>query len=101
MHPKYILENYLLLEIFSILQMVLWDKKMYDCLTANGFNSVLQVPYLSPNSTLTDDGSLSVYSAMHGKPYVNTEAAAACCSEGTAVINQLMLLDHLTTQVAQ
>ena len=58
--------------------------QMYDCLTGEDLNAVLQVPYIAPNSTLTDDGSLSVYSAMHGKPYVNTEAAAACCSQGTA-----------------
>merc|ERR1712137_1540815 len=74
--------------------------QLYNCLAGVGFNAVLQVPYIGPNSTLTDDGSLSVYSAMHGKPYVNTEAAAACCSQGTAVVNQLILLDHLTTEVA-
>jgi len=73
---------------------------LYNCLTEQGFNAVLQVPYLTPNSTLTDDGSLSVYSAIHHKPYVNTEAAAECCSQGTAIVNQLILLDHLTTQVA-
>ena len=58
-------------------------ERMYQCLTAEDFSAVLQVPTGS-NSSLTDDGSLSVYSAMHGKPYINTEAAAACCSEGTA-----------------
>ena len=58
--------------------------QLYDCMTAADFNAVLQVPYIGPNSTLTDDGSLSVYSAMNGKPYTNTEAAAACCSQGTA-----------------
>lgn len=73
---------------------------LYDCLVAQDFSAVLQVPYHAPNSTLTDDGSLSVYAALKLKPYVNTEAAAACCSEGTAVVNQLILLDHLTTQVA-
>jgi hypothetical protein len=57
---------------------------LYDCLTAQDFNAVLQVPYFTPNSTLTDDGSLSVYSAINHKPYVNTESAAECCSQGTA-----------------
>jgi len=75
-------------------------QSLYNCLTGQDFNAVLQVPYHAPNSTLTDDGSLSVYAALNFKPYVNTEAAAACCSEGTAVVNQLILLDHLTTQVA-
>lgn len=64
---------------------------MYDCLTSQGFNAVLQVPYIAPNSTLTNDGSLSVYSAMHGKPYVNTEAAAACCSQGTAYVYKIIM----------
>ena len=57
--------------------------ELYNCLTAEGLTAVLQVPYDTPNSTLTNDGSLSVYSAIQHKPYVNTEAAAAWGSEGT------------------
>jgi len=31
---------------------------------------------LQSNTSVTDDGSLSVYAAQQGKPYINCEAAA-------------------------
>lgn len=45
------------------------DVEIYDGLRAEGFNVVLQ-----DNEQVTDDGSLSVYSADQGLPYANAEA---------------------------
>lgn len=45
------------------------DRAIYDALVARGFNAVLQ-----DNDAATDDGSLSVWAARHGVPYVNVEA---------------------------
>ena len=59
-----------------------------------GFSAVLQ-----SNASVTNDGSLSVYCAMNNKSYVNVESAAASGSTGTQVVNQLILLDHLTTLI--
>ncbi len=42
----------------------------FEQLKAKGFNTVLQ-----NNRYMTDDGSLSVYAAQRGIPYVNVEAA--------------------------
>eukprot|EP01094_Clydonella_sp_ATCC50884_P027136 TRINITY_DN7673_c1_g1_i1.p1 TRINITY_DN7673_c1_g1~~TRINITY_DN7673_c1_g1_i1.p1 ORF type:complete len:415 (+),score=107.42 TRINITY_DN7673_c1_g1_i1:134-1246(+) len=67
---------------------------LYNCLTAQEFSAVLQA-----NDSVTNDGSLSVYAALHDKPYVNVEAAAEGGATGNAVINQLVLLDHLTTLI--
>ena len=45
------------------------DRGLYDALAARGFNAVLQ-----DNAAATDDGSLSVWAAQNGVPYVNVEA---------------------------
>ncbi|WP_412067060.1 hypothetical protein [Rubrivirga sp. IMCC43871] len=45
------------------------DRALYDALAAAGFNAVLQ-----DNDAATDDGSLSVWAARRGVPYVNVEA---------------------------
>ena len=45
------------------------DRGLYDALVARGFNAVLQ-----DNAAATDDGSLSVWAAQNGAPYVNVEA---------------------------
>lgn len=66
--------------------------QLFDCLTAADLNAVLQAP---TNGTLDDDGSLSVYSALHDKEYVNIEAAAAAGSTGDHVVNQLIMLNAL------
>ncbi len=45
------------------------DRPLYEALVARGFNAVLQ-----DNAAATDDGSLSVWAARQGVPYVNVEA---------------------------
>ena len=45
------------------------DRGLYDALADRGFNAVLQ-----DNDAATDDGSLSVWAAQQGVPYVNVEA---------------------------
>lgn len=45
------------------------DRDLYDALVALDYNAVLQ-----DNSAATDDGSLSVWAAQNGRPYVNVEA---------------------------
>ena len=45
------------------------SRALYDALVRRGFNAVLQ-----DNAAATDDGSLSVWAARQGVPYVNVEA---------------------------
>lgn len=45
------------------------DEALYEALRRGRFSVVLQ-----DNATMTDDGSLSVYSGQQGLPYVNVEA---------------------------
>lgn len=45
------------------------DRALYDRLRQGDFNAALQ-----DNARVTDDGSLSVYAARQGVPYVNVEA---------------------------
>lgn len=47
----------------------LTDRRFYDYLTERGYNAMLQ-----DEDNVTNDGSLSVYSGMEGKPYINIEA---------------------------
>ena len=49
-----------------------------------GYNVVLQ-----NNETVTNDGSLSYYSGLQGKPYVNFESQAEFTSYGQQVVIQL------------
>ncbi len=48
-----------------------------------------------------DDGSLSVYAALHNKDYINTENAAENGGEGDRVIEQLINLRTLTQLINQ
>lgn len=61
------------------------DKDLYDALAARGFNAVLQ-----DNDAATDDGSLSVWAAQNGRPYVNVEAQHGHVAEQTRMIRALV-----------
>lgn len=50
---------------------------------------------LQANRTVTDDGSLSYYAGVRGKPYYNSEVRAASGSYGNAVLAQLDTLQRL------
>jgi hypothetical protein len=67
------------------------DRALYDALVARGFNAVLQ-----DNDAATDDGSLSVWAARRGIPYVNVEAQHGHREEQAAML--LALLDVLGPQ---
>ena len=68
----------------------------YETLSEMGFSVVLQAP-AGPNSTLSDDGSLSYYTATIGQDYVNVESTAPpqLDHEASHLINQLFLFKHL------
>ena len=61
------------------------DRGLYDALVARGFNAVLQ-----DNDAATDDGSLSVWAAREGVPYVNVEAQHGHQLEQARMIDALM-----------
>ena len=61
------------------------DRALYDALVARGFNAVLQ-----DNDAATDDGSLSVWAAQQGVPYVNVEAQHGHRAEQARMIEALM-----------
>ncbi|MEM1116427.1 MAG: hypothetical protein AAF845_20090 [Bacteroidota bacterium] len=61
------------------------DRGLYDALVAEGFNAVLQ-----DNEAATDDGSLSVWAAREGVPYVNVEAQHGHRAEQARMIEALM-----------
>ena len=61
------------------------DRALYDALVARGFNAVLQ-----DNEAATDDGSLSVWAAQQGVPYVNVEAQHGHRAEQARMIEALM-----------
>ena len=60
------------------------DRALYDALVARGFNAVLQ-----DNAAATDDGSLSVWAAREGVPYVNVEAQHGHAVEQARMIRAL------------
>ena len=60
------------------------DRALYDALVARGFNAVLQ-----DNDAATDDGSLSVWAARNGRPYVNVEAQHGHRDEQAEMIRAL------------
>ena len=60
------------------------DRALYDALAARGFNAVLQ-----DNARATDDGSLSVWAAQNGRPYVNVEAQHGHREEQARMIRAL------------
>ncbi|MBC13430.1 MAG: hypothetical protein CMM85_10710 [Rhodothermaceae bacterium] len=61
------------------------DRALYDALVGEGFNAVLQ-----DNDAATDDGSLSVWAAREGVPYVNVEAQHGHRAEQAAMIDALV-----------
>ena len=61
------------------------DRGLYDDLVSRGFNAVLQ-----DNEAATDDGSLSVWAAQQGVPYVNVEAQHGHRAEQARMIEALM-----------
>ncbi|WP_420454566.1 hypothetical protein [Rubrivirga sp.] len=61
------------------------DRALYAALAARGFNAVLQ-----DNAAATDDGSLSVWAAREGVPYVNVEAQHGHRAEQAAMIDALL-----------
>jgi len=74
------------------------NEQLYQSLVQAGYSVVLQTP-AGPNSTLTDDGSLSVYCALVNPPltYVNIEATAPTPDdhEGFRQITQLAMFHTL------
>ncbi len=61
------------------------DRALYDALVGRGFNAVLQ-----DNASATDDGSLSVWAAQQGVPYVNVEAEHGHRAEQARMIAALV-----------
>ena len=60
------------------------ERALYDALAAEGFNVVLQ-----DNRRVTDDGSLSVWAAREGLPYVNVEAEHGHLEEQVRMLEAL------------
>jgi hypothetical protein len=60
------------------------DWSIYNYLSEKQYNVVLQ-----NNDTVSNDGSLSVYAGMEGKPYINFESQAEYSSYGYQTIIQL------------
>ena len=63
------------------------DPSYYNYLKEAGYNVVLQ-----NNETVTNDGSLSYYTGMKGKAYINFEAQAEYTSIGEQVVIQLDMI---------
>lgn len=61
------------------------DRALYEALAGRGFNAVLQ-----DNGRATDDGSLSVWAAREGVPYVNVEAEHGHRAEQARMIGALL-----------
>ncbi|MEL7169102.1 MAG: hypothetical protein AAGN64_07095 [Bacteroidota bacterium] len=59
------------------------DRALFDTLAEAGFNAVLQA------NAATDDGSLSVWAAQQGVPYVNVEAQHGHVAEQTRMMHAL------------
>ena len=57
---------------------------LFDAVVASGVNAVLQ-----DNAAATDDGSLSVWAAQHGRPYVNVEAQHGHLAENVRMVEAL------------
>jgi hypothetical protein len=61
------------------------DAELYGLLVDAGFNAVLQ-----DNEAATDDGSLSVWAAQRGTPYVNVEAQHGHAAEQERMVQALV-----------
>ena len=59
-------------------------RPLYDAVVAAGFNAILQ-----NNATPTDDGSLSVWAARAGRPYLNVEAQHGHRAENVRMIEAI------------
>lgn len=66
------------------------DPNLYDILVSKQYNVVLQ-----DNQTVTNDGSLSYYSGIKAKPYVNFEAMGESSSYGKQIVLQLDMLQTI------
>jgi hypothetical protein len=64
------------------------ERSLFERLVAAGFNAVLQ----AGGGQATDDGSLSVYAALRGVPYVNVEAQHGHLDAQTEMFEALMPL---------
>ena len=59
-------------------------RALFDAAAASGVNAVLQ-----NNAAMTDDGSLSVWAAQNGRPYVNVEAQHGHLAENVRMVEAL------------
>ncbi|HEX8384988.1 MAG TPA: hypothetical protein VF576_02335, partial [Rubricoccaceae bacterium] len=59
-------------------------RPLFDAVAASGANAVLQ-----DNAAATDDGSLSVWAAQNGRPYVNVEAQHGHLAEQVRLVGAL------------
>jgi hypothetical protein len=71
------------------------DPALYEAIVANEYNAVLQ-----NNATVTNDGSLSYYCGLQGKPYVNFEAEAETTSFGKQILLQLDMIKSIKEIIA-
>lgn len=63
---------------------IVTQRSMFESLKGQGFNVVLQ-----DNRRVEDDGSLSVYAARHGLPYINVEAGFGALTEQVKMLNAI------------
>ena len=63
------------------------DPAMYAAIASQQYNVVLQ-----NNATVTNDGSLSYYSGLRQKPYINFEAQSEAGAAGNQVVIQLDMI---------
>jgi len=66
------------------------DPALYEAIVVQDYNVVLQ-----NNETVTNDGSLSYYCGLQGKPYVNFEAEAETSSFGHQIVLQLDMIKNV------
>ena len=59
-------------------------RALFDAAAASGVNAVLQ-----DNAAMTDDGSLSVWAAQNGRPYLNVEAQHGHLAENVRMVEAL------------
>lgn len=59
-------------------------RPLFDAVVASGVNAVLQ-----DNAAATDDGSLSVWAAQNGRPYVNVEAQHGHLEQNVRMVEAL------------
>jgi hypothetical protein len=72
------------------------DSVYYQALKSSGYNVVLQ-----NNDTVTDDGSLSYFTGIKGKAYINFEAQAEYTAVGAQVVIQLDMIAAVRDMLAE